>query len=82
MAETQGISAMGLYNQNRDNFGMGQEMAAELDGIQLAQRQKMTPPVGGQDMSRPANAPEWYNYAGMQPAKYAVPNQIKERACA
>ena len=82
MGETQGTSAMGLYNGNRDSMSMGQEMAGELASIEMAQRQKMIAPTGGTDMPRPAGAPEWYNYSGMAPAKYTVPNAMKERMVA
>ena len=81
MAETQGTSAMDLYNSNT-SAGMGGEMAQKLADYEMMQRQKMVPPTGGQDMSRPAGAPEWYNYSGMAPAKYAVPNEMKDRMVA
>tara|TARA_B100000073_G_scaffold347634_1_gene362624 strand:+ start:410 stop:1303 length:894 start_codon:yes stop_codon:yes gene_type:complete len=79
MAETQGTGAMALYNANSGEAGFGQAMASELAGREMAQRQKMAPPIGGQSMSRPDGAPEWYNYSGMPSAKYAVPNEAKER---
>ena len=82
MAETQGVSAMSLYNGHTGQAGMGLETAANLAQIEMAQRQKMTQPTGGQDMSRPSGAPEWYNYSGMAPAKYAVPNEMKDRMVA
>ena len=82
MAETQGSSAMGLYNAHTGGADLGLDTAAGLHGIEMAARQKMVPPTGGQDMSRPAGAPEWYNYSGMAPAKYAVPNDMKERMVA
>ena len=41
------------------------------------------PPVAAREVaqiqSRPANAPEWYNYSGMYPAKYQIPTEMKER---
>lgn len=82
MDNTQGTGAMSLYTGHTGQAGFGQETAAGLHQIEMAQRQKMTPPIGGQDMRRPAGAPEWYNYSGMQPAKYAVPNDMKERMVA
>ena len=72
---------MDLYNSNT-SAGMGGEMAAKLHDIEMMQRQKMVPPTGGSDMSRPAGAPEWYNYSGMPAAKYAVPNEMKDRMVA
>jgi len=83
MAETQGPSAMGLYNGHSGGAQLLSLGTAEnLHDYEMAQRQKMVPPTGGADMSRPAGAPEWYNYAGMQPAKYSVPNEMKERMVA
>jgi hypothetical protein len=82
MAETQGTSAMSLYNGHSGQASFGFDTAANLANIEMAQRQKMTPPIGGEDMSRPAGAPEWYNYSGMAPAKYAVPNEMKDRMVA
>ena len=82
MAEaSQGPSAMALYNghQNTDPGGFGK--AQQLSDYEMMYRQKMTPPTGGADMSRPAGAPEWYNYSGMAPDKYAVPSELKERMC-
>lgn len=81
MAETQGTSAMNLYNSNQ-SAGMGGEMAQKLSDYEMMQRQKMTPPTGGADMARPSGAPEWYNYSGMPAAKYSVPNEMKERMVA
>lgn len=81
MAETQGTGAMSLYNSST-NAGMGGAMAAQLSDYEMMQRQKMAPPTGGSDMSRPAGAPEWYNYSGMAPAKYAVPTEMKDRMVA
>jgi len=81
MAETQGTSAMNLYNSNT-GAGMGMPMAQKLDDYEMMQRQKMVPPTGGADMPRPSGAPEWYNYSGMPAAKYAVPNEMKERMMA
>lgn len=82
MAETQGASAMSLYNGHSGQAGFGMETAARNADYEMMMRQKMTPPVGGADMQRPANAPEWYNYSGMAPAKYAVPTEMKDRMVA
>jgi len=82
MAETQGTSAMSLYNANTDSGGLGMGMAQNLHDYEMVNRQKMVPPTGGSDMSRPSGAPEWYNYSGMQPAKYAVPTEMKDRMVA
>ena len=82
MAETQGTSAMGLYNAHSGAASLGMETAGALHSYEMGERQKMVPPTGGQDMRRPANAPEWYNYSGMAPAKYAVPNEMKDRMVA
>ncbi len=82
MAETQGTSAMGLYNGHTGQATFGMDTAQNLHEYEMAARQKMTPPAGGADMSRPSGAPEWYNYSGMAPAKYAVPNDMKERMVA
>ena len=82
MAETQGTSAMGLYNAHSGQASLGMDTAAQLHSYEMMQRQKMTPPTGGQDMRRPAGAPEWYNYSGMAPAKYAVPSDMKDRMVA
>ena len=82
MAETQGTGAMDLYNAHSGQASMGLDTAAALHQYEMAHRQKMTPPTGGADMRRPAGAPEWYNYSGMAPAKYAVPNDMKERMVA
>ena len=82
MAETQGTSAMSLYNGHSGQATLGLDTAAQLANYEMAHRQKMTPPIGGQDMSRPTGAPEWYNYSGMAPAKYAVPNEMKDRMVA
>ena len=73
---------MGLYNAHSGQAGFGGAMAGELADREMMMRQKMTPPIGGQDMSRPAGAPEWYNYSGMPSAKYAVPNEMKDRMVA
>ena len=81
MAETQGTSAMSLYNSNQ-SAGMGGEMAQKLSDFEMMQRQKMVPPTGGADMARPSGAPEWYNYSGMPAAKYSVPSEMKERMVA
>ena len=84
MGETQGVSAMGLYNRNstgENDFSSG-GMSGELAAREMMMRQKMTPPTGGEDMSRPAGAPEWYNYSGMPAAKYAIPNEMKDRMVA
>ena len=82
MAETQGTSAMSLYNGHTGSNTFGGAMAEKLSDYEMMQRQKMAPPTGGSDMSRPAGAPEWYNYSGMAPAKYAIPNEFKERMVA
>lgn len=82
MAETQGTGAMALYNAHGGGAGLGMETASQLHDIEMANRQKMVPPTGGRDMSRPSGAPEWYNYSGMAPAKYAVPNEMKDRMVA
>lgn len=82
MAETQGTGAMALYNSHTGGADLGMDTAAGLHSIEMAQRQKMVPPTGGEDMRRPAGAPEWYNYSGMAPAKYAVPNDMKDRMVA
>ena len=82
MAETQGTGAMALYNSHTGGADLGMDTAGQLHSFEMAQRQKMVPPTGGADMRRPAGAPEWYNYSGMAPAKYAVPNDMKERMVA
>jgi hypothetical protein len=82
MAETQGASAMSLYNGHTGQASMGMETAAGLHAYEMAARQKMVAPTGGTDMRRPSGAPEWYNYSGMAPAKYAVPTEAKERMVA
>lgn len=82
MAETQGTGAMSLYNSHTGGADLGMDTAGNLHSIEMAARQKMVPPTGGADMSRPSGAPEWYNYSGMAPAKYAVPNDMKERMVA
>ena len=79
MAESSGTGAMALYNAHTGEAGFGQAMAGELAGREMMQRQKMAPPIGGSAMERPAGAPEWYNYSGMPSAKYAVPNEAKDR---
>jgi hypothetical protein len=81
MAETSGTSAMNLYNSNT-SAGLGMEMAGKLSDYEMMQRQKMAPPAGGETMDRPFGAPEWYNYKGMAPAKYAVPTDYKDRMVA
>lgn len=73
---------MGLYNAHTGGIDLGMDTAANLHGIEMGARQKMAPPTGGADMARPAGAPEWYNYSGMSSAKYAVPNDMKERMVA
>ncbi len=83
MAETQGTSAMSLYNSHpAGSAGLGMETAQQNAEYEMMMRQKMAPPTGGADMRRPTNAPEWYNYAGMAPAKYAVPSHMKDRMVA
>ena len=82
MGETQGTSGMDLYNSHSGQASFGMDKASELAAREMIARQKMTPPVGGEDMSRPTGAPEWYNYSGMPAAKYAVPTEAKERMVA
>jgi len=82
MAETQGTGAMDLYHGHTGQATLGLDTAAQLHQYEMGQRQKNTPAIGGADMRRPAGAPEWYNYSGMAPAKYAVPNDMKERMVA
>lgn len=82
MAETQGTSALSLYNANPAGAMPGGAMAENLHDRDMAIRQKMAMPTPGADMSRPSGAPEWYNYSGMQPAKYSVPSDMKDRMVA
>jgi hypothetical protein len=82
MGESQGTSALNLYNSNPAGAQPGSGMAQELAGRDMEIRQKMVAPTPGADMSRPSGAPEWYNYAGMQPAKYSMPNEMKDRMVA
>ncbi len=84
MAETQGASAMSLYNSASGGAGVGDihGTAGRLHQFEMAERQKNAAPTGGADMTRPAGAPEWYNYSGMQASKYAVPNEMKDRMVA
>jgi hypothetical protein len=73
---------MDLYNGHTGQASLGMDTAAALSSYEMGARQKMVPPTGGADMRRPAGAPEWYNYSGMAPAKYSVPNDMKERMVA
>ena len=73
---------MDLYNRNSGSAGIGMEMAGRLHETEMMQRQKMAPPVGGDRMSLPSDAPSWYNPNGMMPAKYSVPSDLKERMVA
>ena len=78
MSDTQGVSGMSLYNSNTGNPHSG-SIGGELHAREMLMRQKMVPPTGGEDMTRPAGAPEWYNYSGMKPAKYSIPTEQKDR---
>ena len=78
MDTTQGTSGMGLYNSHTGNPHSG-SIGQELHDREMMMRQKMVPPTGGEDMTRPAGAPEWYNYSGMKPAKYSIPTEAKDR---
>ena len=51
MAETQGTSAMSLYNGHTGQASVGLDTAQELHSYEMGQRQKMTPPTGGQGAS-------------------------------
>lgn len=82
MAETQGVGAMDLYNRAHDADQYGGAMQNKLVDYDMQMRQKMAPPTGGHSMSRPAGAPEWYNYSGMYPAKYAIPTEMKDNLVA
>ena len=83
MSETQGISAMSLLGANRGAEQLPGGMGGQLGAIEMAQRQKFAPPIGGQDMGMPAaDAPQWYNYSGMAPAKWSIPTQQKDRLVA
>lgn len=82
MGETSGTGSMELYNSAHNANQFGEQTAAGLAAYEMAHRQKMAPPTGGADMARPAGAPEWYNYAGMAPAKYAIPTDMKDRMVA
>lgn len=77
-----GPSAVDLYARHTDHGDLGQAKAAELEGYRMSQQQKYSLPIGGSAMQRPAGAPEWYNYGGLQPAKYDVPSSAKERMMA
>lgn len=76
-----GPSAMDLYGRHT-SADLGHAKAAELDSYKMEQQQKYAVPIGGSAMRRPAGAPEWYNYGGLQPAKYDLPSQTKERMMA
>ena len=82
----QGPSAMELYNTH-SSADMGHAQAAQLDQIRLGQQMKNARPLESSDIAnreqlRSANAPDWYNYAGMLPAKYDIPTAHKERLVA
>ena len=81
---SEGVSAMGLYNGAPAGAtpAGSMPMANELHARDMMQRQKMVAPTPGADMARPAGAPEWYNYGGMQPAKYSMPSEMKDRMVA
>ena len=86
-SQSQGPSAMTLYHQNPSGADMGHEQAGHLDMIRLGQQQKNARPLESSDIANKENllangAPEWYNYAGMLPAKYDVPTAHKERLVA
>ena len=76
-----GPSAMDLYDRNT-SADLGASKAAQLENYKMEQQQKYSLPLGGSSFSRPSGAPEWYNYAGMQPAKYDLPSEAKERMIA
>lgn len=76
-----GPSAMDLYGRHT-SADLGAAKAAELEAYKMDQQQKYSVPIGGAAMSRPPGAPEWYNYSGLQPAKYDLPSQAKERMMA
>ena len=76
-----GPSVMDLYSSTT-SADLGAQKAAELDGYRMSQQTKYALPVGGADFNRPTGAPEWYNYKGMQPAKYDLPSDLKERLVA
>ena len=76
-----GPSAMDLYGNHTD-ADLGASKAAELESYKMEQQQKYSMPIGGAGMSRPSGAPEWYNYSGLQPAKYDLPSSAKERMMA
>jgi hypothetical protein len=77
-----GPSAMDLYGRHSGGADLGGAKAAELESYKMEQQQKYAVPIGGAAMSRPAGAPEWYNYGGLQPAKYDMPSSAKERMMA
>jgi hypothetical protein len=76
-----GPSAMDLYGRHT-SADLGHAKAAELDAYRMEQQQKYALPIGGSAMQRPAGAPQWYNYDGLQPAKYDLPSSAKERMMA
>eukprot|EP00966_Prymnesium_polylepis_P090094 2086616-Prymnesium_polylepis.1 len=75
-----GPSAMGLYSQHT-SADLGHAKAAELANIELAAQQKFAMPMESADWTPVVSAgvPEWYNKAGLKPAKYDIPTGMKER---
>jgi hypothetical protein len=77
---------MGLYNAH-PTADLGRADAAELDQIRMNHQMKNARPLESADIAnrkdlQSANAPEWYNYSGMLPAKYDIPTPQKERLVA
>lgn len=77
-----GPSAMDLYGRHSGSADLGGAKAAMLDAYTMEQQQKYAVPIGGARMRQPENAPSWYNYDGLQPAKYDLPSAAKERLMA
>jgi len=82
----QGPSAMELYGSH-SSADLGHAQAGQLDQIRMGQQMKNARPLESQDIAnreslRASGAPEWYNYAGMLPAKYDIPTAHKERLVA
>ena len=82
-SQRQGPSATELYNTHT-SADLGHEQASQLDQIRLGQQMKNARPLEASDIAnrdnlRSNNAPEWYNYSGMLPAKYDIPTAHKER---